>query len=175
MAVSIKAATATVNSTSKKSTKATKENTVTMTAEQLQTIIAAAIAQATTQVAATTVAVVAPIATKQTLDLASSGSVSNRFINWTGSIIKTAAEKTAPVVGKVEVLAVPVTLHATGYMLSKSASIGESISGKLSKWGKATSAASIARTPGVEMTNLEAQLNGMSKADLIALIAQSAK
>ena len=174
MAVSIKAATATVNSTSKKSTKATKENTVNMTQEQLAAIIATAVAQAIAATTATAV-VAAPVATKQTLDQAISGSVSNRFINWTGNLVKTAAEKTAPVVGKVEVLAVPVTLHATGYMLSKSASIGESISGKLSKWGKATSAASIARTPGVEMTNLEAQLNGMSKADLIALIAQSAK
>ena len=115
MAVSIKAATATVNSTSKKSTKATKENTVNMTQEQLAAIIATAVAQALAATTAT--AAVAPVATKQTLDQAISGSVSNRFINWTGSIIKTAAEKTAPVVGKVEVLAVPVTLHATGYML----------------------------------------------------------
>jgi hypothetical protein len=174
MAVSIKAATATVNSTSKKSTKATKENTVNMTQEQLAAIIATAVAQAIAATTATAV-VAAPVATKQTLDQAISGSVSNRFINWVGATAKTAANKTAPVIGKVEVLAVPVTLHMCGTMLTKSGEITDSIGSKLGKWGKASTAASIARTPGVEMNALEAQLNGMSKADLIALIAQSAK
>lgn len=136
--------------------------TVTGTFEQIQQLLASQ-------------PVAQPVAQRQqSMEEAIKSSVSSRLLNWTGSTIKTAAEKTAPVIGKVEVMAVPATLTAVGYVSSKTGNVAEAFSHKLQQFGKASTAAAARHTPGANTNSVIDQLNNLSKEELIALLAAAA-
>ena len=130
----------------------------TMSADQIQEMIAAGIAagiaEAMKNIHMGTVVgtpQVASVPVVKTMEQAVAGSMSNRFIGWMGTSTKTIlTDHVAPALGKVEVLAVPVTLAVVANSSEKVANASSWLADKMTALAARSAAASIARTPIVK-------------------------